>query len=116
MCLTKTHRLPKISRKPIQVYKVFIHEDDMLITPYQHYACQVGDTITTENSWLRSIFKNKIEGEGVHAFINKYMAKRHTSYFHHIYLCEIPHFTPYWIGTDGEIAASKMIIKEKVEL
>lgn len=118
MCLVKTHRLPKISRKPIQVYKVFKPIGCSLLTPYQKYACNVGDTIKAENSWIKGIFKNEIEGEGVHAFIIGIVAfATANQYFDtYVYLCEIPPFTPYWQGDCDDIAASKMIIKEKVEL
>ena len=119
MCLTKTHRLPKISRKPIQVYKVLRLEGDKLITPYQKQLCQVGKTIKAKHSWLKGIFKNEIEGEGVHAYEYKDTAEATTYLFDYpvvVCLCEIPPFTPYWIGNLEDIAASKMIIKERVEL
>lgn len=120
MCLTKTHRLPKISRKPIQVYKVFEHSitNDMLVTPYQLRCYKVGETIKAKHSWFRSIFKNKIEGEGVHAFTTNDFAFRIAGNYinHYVHLCKIPPFTPYWIGMHNDIAASKMIIKEKVEV
>ena len=118
MCLIKTHRLPKISRKPIQVYKVFRLEGDKLITFYREQVYQLGETINSKHSWFKGIFKNEIYGEGVHAFVYKcdadWLAFRNG--FYYVYLCEIPPFTPYWVGVWDDIAASKMIIKEKVEL
>ena len=118
MCLTKTHRLPKISRKPIQVYKVLRLEGDKLITPYQKQLCQVGKTIKAKHSWLKGIFKDKIKGEGVHAYIVDAFAFTVSGHYinHYVYPCEIPPFTPYWVGQSSDIAASKMIIKERVEL
>ena len=118
MCLIKTHRFPKISRKPIQVYKVLRLEGDKLITPYQKQLCQVGKTIKAKHSWLKGIFKDKIKGEGVHAYIIDAFAFTVSGHYinHYVYPCEIPPFTPYWVGQSGDIAASKMIIKERVEL
>ena len=113
MCLYKTHRFPKISRKPIQVYKRFGLIGDELITPYQKQVCKVGETIKAKHSWLKGIFKDKIKGEGVHANTNIVMTKLHIGW---VYLCEIPPFTPYWVGIDFDIAASKMVIKERVEV
>ena len=114
MCLTKTHRLPKISRKPIQVYKAFNLIGDKLITPYQKQVCNIGETIKAKHSWFKGILKNKIEGEGVHAYTVNIHTFSLQCYYRVFYICEIPPFTPYWIGDCYDIAASKMIIKEKV--
>ena len=118
MCMFKTHRFPKISREPIQVYKLFCEKDDnILCTPAVHYKCKLGDTIKASHSWIRSLFANRITGDGVHAFINNgaYCYRFARFYGADVYLCEIPPYTPYWIGEDYDIAASKMIIKEKVK-
>jgi len=121
MCLYKTHWLPKISMKPIQVYKVFEPiVDGWLITPFQKYSCDVGETIKAKHSWLKGIFKYEIGGEGIHAFKDKGSAEEFICAHYYlntemlIHLCEIPPLTPYWIGDRGDIAASKMIIKEKL--
>ncbi|MBO7079102.1 MAG: hypothetical protein J6W64_04770 [Bacilli bacterium] len=117
MCLAKTHRLPKISRKPIQVYKLFCKkEDNILCTPVVHYKCKLGDTIKASHSWIRSLFAGEITSDGVHAFIiaGEYCFNLAYFYSADVYLCEIPPYTPYWIGENYDIAASKMIIKEKL--
>lgn len=120
MCLYKTHWLPKISMKPIQVYKVLKHSHGRLVTPFKEQSCKIGETIKAKNSWLKGIFKYEIEGEGIHSyrdkesvenFIDCYLPFYRKLYVH---ICEIPPFTPYWIGDRGDIAASKMIIKERV--
>ena len=120
MCLYKTHWLPKISRKPIQVYKVLKRSHGRLVTPYQEQSCKIGETIKAKNSWLKGILTNVIGEEGVHAygdkesvenFIDCYLTFYRKLYVH---ICEIPPYTPYWIGKFGDIAASKMIIKEKL--
>lgn len=114
MCLYKTHRLPKISRKPIQCYKVFKVSSNGLITPWRKYFCNVGDTIKANKHWLKGIFKKELEGEVVHAFRNEYDTKWYCSGKQCVCLCEIPPFTPYWYGKGDEIAASKMKIIKKL--
>ena len=50
MCLYKTHRFPKITRKPIKCYKVFSDlGDGCLMTPYEYHLCNIGDTIKAKN-------------------------------------------------------------------
>lgn len=111
MCLVKSHRFPKISRKPIKVYKIFCIKDDMLITPIQGRKYYRTDTIKSSCNWIKSIFKTFIEAEGVHAFQTLVTAEMFSELWGGIVvICEIPPYTPYWIGKGGEIAASKMKI------
>ena len=110
MCLYKTHRFPKISVKPIKVYKI-LHEvysfekrRIFFRTPFRGTEVKVGETIKARRWWFMGIFRNIIEGEGVHAYTDKWKAN---------FEAEIPPFTPYWYGEDNEIAASRMkIIRE----
>ena len=114
MCLTKIHRLPKISNKPITVYKTLIPlYEDHFQTPYQSCKVCIGDTIKAREAWWKGIFKERIEGEGVHAHTNVVSAKG--DYFVRygsdiIVEAEIPPYTPYWVGRMGDIASSKMKI------
>ena len=117
MCLFKTHRLPKISRKPIQCYKVFNvieNEHFELSTPVYGYWCNVGDTIKSKDCWIRGIFKSEIEGEVVHAYKSEANANLECFVCQRVCLCEIPSFTPYWIGGCGEIGASKIKIIKRL--
>ncbi len=116
MCLYKSHRFPKISRKPIQCYKVFIISSNGLITPWRKYFCDVGDTIKAKNHWLIGIFKRKLKGEVVHAFRNEAMAEKKCFLERCVCLCEIPPYTPYWYGELCEISASKIKIIKKLDL
>ena len=113
MCLFKTHRLPKISRKPIQCYKVFNvvkHKKFKLSTAVYGYLCNIDDTIKSKYYWVWGIFKRELEGEVVHAYRSKTNANRYCWVGQCVCLCEIPPFTPYWYGKDGEIGASKIKI------
>ncbi len=114
MCLIKTHRFPKISRKPIIVYKEFIEFNGQLITPCMCLHCQCGSVIKASDHWFKGIFKNIIEGEGVHAYTNDYWKLKISDNNKYYYICEIPPYTPYWIGAYDEIAASKMKIIKKL--
>lgn len=60
----------------------------------------------------KNLFCRRIEGRGVHAFINK--RKSTPRDFLYIFEAEIPPFTTYWIGEDGDIAASRLIIYWKI--
>lgn len=127
MCLCKTHWLPKISMKPIQVYKQFLYmelyakwtedKEEYLVTPFQQTRHNVGDTIIAKDSWVKGVFADEISSEGVHAYIahpctEQMILDGKWRFFW--YICEIPPYTPYWIGKHGDIAASKMIIKERL--
>lgn len=122
MCLDKSHWFPKISRKPIKVYKIFNEYNGELHTPYQGYICKCGDTIKAAKSWISGLLTMYIGGEGVHAYSMCSMhALREMDIITDnedidaaLYVCEIPPFTPYWIGNYGDIAASKMIVKKRI--
>ena len=117
MCLYKTHRLPKISRKPIQCYKIFNvveSKNFKLSTGVYDYLCNIGDTIKSEYCWIRGIFKSNLEGEVVHAYKSKTNANMYCWVDQCVCLCEIPPFTFYWYGKYGEIAASKIKIIKRL--
>lgn len=114
MCLIKTHRFPKISRKPIIVYKRFIElGNNQLQTPCIGLLCKCGSVIKSSDHWYKGIFKHTIGREGVHAYVIKDYFLPYNPSNHKLYICEIPPYTPYWIGAYDEIAASKMKIIEK---
>ena len=110
MCLIKIHRFPKISSKPITVYKVLIPLNRIFITPCQSCKVYIGDTIKARKAWWKGVFKEGIEGEGVHAYVSIDNAKENIYGNDVIAEVEIPPYTPYWIGKAGDMAASKMKI------
>ena len=120
MCLYKTHAFPKISRKPIIVYKIFAERGKRpkkLITPFTGYSYKIGDTIKAIKPWYYGIMRFGIDEEGVHAYYYKPTERdivRELRRKRGYYVCKIPPFTPYWIGTFGEIAASKMKIIKRL--
>lgn len=122
MCLIKTHRFPKISTKQITVYKLlylYNSKNKEYFTPYKRVKVNMGETIKAKKSWLRGIFKEDIEGEGVHAYLTleKALMNKFLMDGNFIIVVEaiIPSFTPYWIGFEGEIAASKIKIAEELK-
>ena len=117
MCLIKLHRFPKISFKPVKVYKVFYnYEGDGYYTPYLFEGpLKTGDTIKAKcnifTNFYRIFFGEFIDKEVVHAFISKTIAIERFPFTRAVVLeCIIPKFTLYWYGTEGEIAARKMEI------
>lgn len=118
MCLIKLHRFPRISFKPVKVYKVFYKEEDgYYYTPYLFEGpLKIGDTIKAKCNIFRNFYRifigEFIEKEGVHAFTTKISAEKRFCNFSKIVIleCVIPRFTLYWYGTEDEIAARKMEI------
>lgn len=112
MCLYKQHWFPKISRKPITVYKYcYTLSNNKIQTCVQNETYFIGDTIKNRYPWLFGLFSSTIGGIGVHAFINAPIWKGEGN--KGWYICEIPPYTPYWIGLNKDIAASKIKIIRK---
>ena len=113
MCLVKTHKFPKISFRPIIVYKVLIKSKGVLTTPYQEEVVRLGETMKACKMWNLAISNKYIRGEGVHAFVDLEHAKQECFLYGRIFITKIPAFTFYWEGFFGDIAAKRMkIIKE----
>lgn len=117
MCLIKLHRFPKISFKPVKVYKVFYKEEDGgYYTPYLFEGpLKIGDSINAKCNifinFYRIFFGKFIDKEGVHAFTSKTIAIERFPFTRAVVLeCIIPRFTLYWYGEEGEIAARKIQI------
>lgn len=127
MCLHKKHILPKISWKPITVYKIFLEHitEHTLYTPYEAYKVS-GNVIKAKYLSIPELtIEDSIEGCGVHAYQSLEGAKPNKSLLldYHIkgyttstevYECTIPPFTFYWEGKDGDIAARKIKIGKKI--
>ena len=121
MCLRKTHKLPKISEEKIEVYKLLLSTGNDLITPWRKE--QVKDMkLEAAHSYIDTVDKPTIEGEGVHAYVDYdtaahdwvhlVMCYRRVGMIPKIYLATIPPKTPYWEGRRGEIAATELLIEE----
>ena len=117
MCLIKLRKFPKISFKPIKVYKTFYELENGYYTPYVLKGpFKTGDTIKSKcnifRSFYRIFFGRCIDTEGVHAFTSKIFAEAKFCHFSKtaILECIIPRCTLYWYGTEGEIAARKIKI------
>ena len=117
MCLIKLRKFPKISFKPIKVYKVFYEQENGYYTPYVFTGpLKTGDTIKAKcnifGGFYRIFFGECIDTEGVHAFTSKIFAEAKFRNFSKtaILECIIPRFTLYWYGSEGEIAARKIKI------
>lgn len=122
MCLYKKHWFPKISRKPITVYKYcYTLPNNKIQTYVQNKTYFIGDTIKNRYPWLLGLFSSTIGGIGVHAFVDAPTAYVIETSILKVngnkdwYVCEIPPYTPYWIGLNKDIAASRIKIIEKFQ-
>lgn len=111
MCLFKAHRFPKIAWKPIKVYK-YLYEGigGKLYTPSQITRINLNVPIRSKRNFIFGIFKDIIEGEGVHSSLEGIPT------WDLVYLkCNavIPRFSLYWIGERGDIASTKLIVTDK---
>lgn len=124
MCLVKTHEFPKISEEEIKVYKVLLHTTHFgLLTPYMKEKVK---DMKLEAKHPYTAFSPFLEGEGVHAFVNPKKALAEWLYWSNycegtsvtpkIYKAIIPPKTHYWEGRkeDGDIAATRLLIKEEI--
>lgn len=110
MCLHKKHIFPRIALANKKVYKGVVKRMDVYKTPFQDKCVSLGKTykgIFKENDIITSMFSSVIEGGYIHCFDNITSAKE--AWFCDIIIeCEIPKWTLYWRGTDGEIATRKL--------
>ena len=125
MCLYKNHFLPKISFKPIEVYKILSKSNASKSgyeTPFLCTEVFFNTTIKATKHWKTSLFKKSIHGEGVHAYRDLTTAVIKAShdnrfffiqYYYVVVKAIIPRFTIYWIGNNGDIAASKLYITDE---
>lgn len=121
MCLFKAHIFPKLSSKPIKVWKIVdTTYSKYYYAPYRRiiYTSNIVKC-STKYAIIKAIFKNNIKREGVHAYTSKLNALKSEcfNYFPHVKIIEavIPPFTPYWLGKYGDIAATKMILNIDVK-
>lgn len=113
MCLIKTHRFPKISRKPIKCYKrVNYLGDNNYKSEFIGYHFKLGDVIKNTRHWLFAIFNDKLTDEVVHSF--NFNGKSIFDESDECWIeCKIPAFTPYWTDNYGCIGAARIrTIKE----
>lgn len=127
MCLYKKHLFPKISWKPITVYKVFLEDltEHTIYTPFECHKVS-GNVIKAKYLSIPELtIEDFIQGCGVHAYLSLEEAKSNGSLFSfhridghptstEVYECTIPPFTFYWEGKDGDIAARKIKIRKKI--
>lgn len=117
MWLYATHTQPKVSNKPIKVYKVLRETRyGFLETPYQGKVVTFTNGIAklkATQTWDETADGRIIGACGVHAFTDKSGAVKECSLLLEevfVYEAKIPPFTPYWTGIDCDIAATELII------
>lgn len=131
---------PKISRKPITCYKVVLKTNDGYFrTGVRHQSIRTGDEIKASEKYpiIKGIFKKYLEGEVVHAFLDKNKAIAHVYEYAKLFKkpytiieSTIPSYTPYWVSDNlfyfcnlnnnflayntKEIGATKMIVGKEI--
>lgn len=128
MCMFKKHFLPKISSKPVEVYKILLkmRYSGELVTPYMRDVVEEGETMEADAHWLTEFLSFMANNTIVHAYEtvskatdNSYLMRLNLDSRSVgsvcIFKCEIPPYTPYWHGEHGEIGATKMKIIEEVK-
>lgn len=114
MCLIKNHKFPKISFKPIKVFKLVYVKDGIYRSYFMQCPIYLGQSLRSKKHWIKGIFAENITSEGVHAYLEK--PKCRCWFNTRVLEAEIPPFTPYWIGWDNEVAAAKLRIIREIDV
>lgn len=115
MCLIKNHRFPKISFKPIKVFKLVYSQNGIYYSWFMQCPIYLGKSLRSKKHWIKGIFAENITSEGVHAYLEKPQCGNY--YINtRVLEAEIPPFTPYWIGWDNEVAAAKLRIIREIDV
>lgn len=129
MCLlvNKRHWLkkPKITLFPKKVYKTFriYHDPDRIETPYQHFPIDYNILVNGMQTNLQKMPKGAVLEiwHGIHAFRDyQYAVEQYAWRLFHggDYITVemiIPPFTKYWLGTQCDICAEKMLFSNEAK-
>lgn len=110
MCLRKRYTFPRITLANKKVYKVANKGEKGYKTPIRNAYVNLGETykgIFTEGDIISSMFSKIIEDGYIHCYENITSAKNF-KFCDTIIECEIPKWTLYWKGINGDIAARKL--------
>lgn len=110
MCLYKKCIFPRIALTNKKVYKGVNKREGIYKTPFRNNHVRLNETyegVFIEDNILSSMFSKIIEDGYIHCYKDIDSAK--SSWFcNTIIECEIPRWTLYWKGTEGEIATRKL--------
>ena len=117
MCLTKSHRYPKIARKDILVWKEMNPRGETrAVSTVMNFTYTLGKTYSLLGLFwiLKYIFKDSIN-TGFHSFdFKKTQPLKSGVMYSGYYLCVIPAGSFYFIGKYNDIVSNNIIIKEKL--
>lgn len=118
MCLLTRDNLPRLTIKPIKVYKVVRVNSDGFYGVFMHE--HKFSEINTENIFpLSSLwcpgYYNHVNDGYIHSYLNRNHAELMSLSFDvpfnsTVIECIIPRFTFYFKGTNGDICSKKLII------
>lgn len=127
---------PLVAKKPIVVYKVLGHKiDGNIVTPYRvkpvrfkngraELSIRKDDLAAFRCPRLDSEIEVFDVDEGIHAFTNYQLAKEEKDWqnkwsclgtVYHVYFSLIPKGHKFFIGDEGDIVATKLIMFESLE-
>lgn len=119
MCLTSETEIPIVSTEDIKCYKVLVHKNGELISPYREYKYTPNETIkdTLSESVIRVFGVVMIESGYFHSYSNINEAKDLVSYLLRkwrikalIYNAIIPKGTKYFKGQSNDLCSKSIRI------
>ena len=121
MCLIATSKIKKIKRAIVCFKLLDQRYNGTLFSPYKYVPYEIGETKTvpyfTDGTQRKLVTRKeaKVINAGLHAFTSLNYALQQQLVNQVVVRCSIPKGTPYILGTDHEIVALKLVIKEIVE-
>ena len=121
MCLTSNHFLPKFTFKPKKVYKVLFVVDDedhspKYVSPVADFEYELGKEYHSYPSFKGWFAKYKDRGF-IHSYVTLLMAKASSIFYGRpkvLVECEIPRFSFYYDGKNGDICSTKLRITNNI--
>lgn len=128
MCLV-SYTPAETSNKKITVFKVLLDYGWKLTTPYMHTLIGKDKVLKAKRPFSIANYYHcmkVVEEEGVHAYSSLKAAIKDWEDFNGIfentnitpviYEAIIPPNTPYWIGVEGDIASTELLIREQIKI
>lgn len=117
MCLELNkwyHKIPRISCKPIKVYKAVRTKEDSIVSNYVGYKIDLNTVTRPEGNYIKSLIKGFTCGyleEGfIHYYTSKETATEGENPYRVILEAYIPRFTLYMMGDYNEGAARRLVV------
>lgn len=117
MCLELNkwyHKIPRISYKPIKVYKIVCIRNHSIVSWFRNYKIDLNTVTKPKGNYIKSLIKGFISGYLEEGFIHYYTSEETATEGENPYWvileAYIPRFTLYMIGDYNEGAARRLIV------